>query len=69
MLAHAFNPSIEEANLCESKTSLVYKARFRTNRAIERNSISNLFPKQSKAKQSYQCQIIITVVFILGLIV
>lgn len=39
MVAHAFNPSTWEADLCEFKTSLVHRASSRTADATQRNPI------------------------------
>ena len=39
MVAHAFEPSTQEAALCEFKASLVYRASSRTARATQRNPV------------------------------
>jgi hypothetical protein len=53
VVAHAFNPSIWEAEaggfrISEFEASLVYKVSSRTARAIQRNPVS----KQNKTKQT-----------------
>jgi hypothetical protein len=40
-MAHAFNPSTQEAEAGEFEASLVYKVSSRTARAIQRNPVSN----------------------------
>ena len=52
MVAHAFNPSTQEAeqaDLFKFEASLVYETSFRTARATQRNSASK---KQNKTKQN-----------------
>jgi hypothetical protein len=39
MAAHTSNPSTQEAGICGSKTSLVYRVSFRTARDIQRNLV------------------------------
>jgi hypothetical protein len=47
-----------QVDLCEFKTSLLYRASSRTDRATQRNPVSNNKNKEiSKAKKKYKCPI------------
>jgi hypothetical protein len=55
VVAHAFNPSIQEAEarwISKFEASLVYKVSSRTARAIQRNPVSKNKTKQNKTKQT-----------------
>jgi hypothetical protein len=54
MVAHVFNPSIQEAEagkISEFEASLVYKVSSRTARAIQRNPVLNPTPQKKLFKK------------------
>jgi hypothetical protein len=50
MVAHAFNPSTQEAEAGRFLASLVYRVSCRTARATQRNPVSKNKTKQNKTK-------------------
>ena len=53
MVTHSFNPSTQEAEVCEFEVSLVYRASSRKAPKLQRNPVSkNKTNKQTKNKQT-----------------
>jgi hypothetical protein len=53
-VAHAFNPSTQEAEAGEFKASLVYRVSSRTARATQRNPVSKKTKKKNKKNKKKQ---------------